>query len=283
MQENDTTETPVKTPPDLRFKPNDWAVASAAQNLLGKLTPNAFAVAVALAGHVDYQGAHFRVWPSYRRLMSMCGIASLATVSRALAELGQHRLIRVSKDRGRRKSCLYLLQYVTLPARLEGKKLRLVDSTDTPPSVTETVTLRKGCAKAVEKPPLSVTETVALSVTETVTEVLPSKSLQEEEERGESEGERGRHDPSPRIDLKTIDSHPLSSAFEDKSTHIQKAKAEILNPVAEAKRKADYKALWDVSGPRARSHLEKTERERDLLSSKNAQDGLGDAETQLTH
>ena len=282
MQENDTTETPAETPPDLRFKPNDWAVASAAQTLMGKLTPGAFQFALALAGHVEYSGAHFKVWPGQRRLKSMCGIGSFTTIRRIVAELEQHKLVSTRHDGGR-NTTRYTLNYVTVPDWVKVEIPKAVDSVAYGVSAPESGALHQSSGKAVESSPISAPLSVGHDPQFMEHTYIPLKYLQEEEERRDSEGERGRHDPPPRIDLKTIDSHPLSSAFEDKSTHVQKAKVEIVDPVAEAKRKADYKALWDVSGPVAREHLEKTERERDLLSSRNAQDGLGDTETQLTH
>ena len=283
MQENDSIETPLETGPTNRIPQNNWAVASASETLLGHVSKSAFLVALALAAHIPFNGKMMRVWPSWKRIMFMSGIGSGHTLKRALEELEQCRFITIARP-SRRRSAVYSINFVSRPTYSERKKTRLLDSTDTPLSTAETAPLGESGGKPVEKDSLSTAETAPLSTAvSAVPNTYQSNSINEERIRENGNGERGRHDPPPRIDLKTIDSHPLSSAFEDKSTHVQGAKVEILDPVAEAKRKADYKALWNVSGPVAREHLERVEKERDLLRSRSVQEALGGAEVQLAH
>ena len=132
MLNEDTTPPPIKQ--------NDWAVASAVQHLLGRVSPNALAVGIALAAHVPFDGSRLRVWPSWKRLMDRCGIGSRMTLNRVLQELEQHGHIEVGRGgdrKDRRKSHTYLLHCVSIPQHVIDRTLQAVEnascSTETVP------------------------------------------------------------------------------------------------------------------------------------------------------
>ena len=205
MQAKNSTETAPKRLPDLRHKPNDWAVASASQSLMGLLTPSAFQFALALAGHVEYSGKHFRVWPGQRRLKAMCRIKSSDTVRRIVGELRQHHLISVTPGKGRRTTS-YLLEYVTRPAHL-------VDPMDYSRSVPETGTLAKSGENQVERGTRSVPVSRGLPpqrLEHTFLQLPTSKKKEGSREGGGLIRPLEAH-------AENIASHPLSRSFEGKS------------------------------------------------------------------
>ena len=62
MRANSTTANTTHTTqlgPENHIQQNEWAVASAAQTLLGRVSPNALAVALALAAHVPVRWLHY--------------------------------------------------------------------------------------------------------------------------------------------------------------------------------------------------------------------------------
>ena len=102
LPQRNTTHT-TQLGPENHIQQNEWAVASAAQTLLGRVSPNALAVALALAAHVPFDGSTMKVWPSRQRLLFMCRIGGRSTLSRVLEELEGHGLIEVGRSKDRRK------------------------------------------------------------------------------------------------------------------------------------------------------------------------------------
>ena len=127
MQANLTTSNTPQLAPENQIPQNEWAVASAAQHLLGRVSPNALAVALALAAHVPFDGSTMKVWPSRQRLRFMCGIGGRSTLSRVLEELEGHGLIEVRRSKDRRKSNRYILNYVAIPAHVIERTLKAVE------------------------------------------------------------------------------------------------------------------------------------------------------------
>ena len=257
MSNNSTTQT---LPADNQIKQNDWAVASAAQFLLGKVSPNALAVAIALAAHVPFDGAELKVWPSWPRLMFMCGIRSKVTLSRVLQELEQHGLIEVGRKKDRRKSHVYILHYVTVPQHVIERTLRAIEKASKVRG-TETVPQVENRARSVENPKVRGTESGPRRGTETVPESYQPKYLNKEREE---EG-RGRHDPPPRNDAKTIVSHPLSRSFEAKAPHLSGEVSEFIEPTKEARRAWARQKILETAGPAAVRRMEEREGEKDLV------------------
>ena len=255
MRAKNSTETaPDPAPerlPDLRNRPNEWAVASAAQNLMGKLTPGAFQFALALAGHVEYSGAHFKVWPGQRRLKSMCGIGSFDTIRRIVAELEQHKLVSTRHDGGR-NTTRYVLNYVTVPDWVKVEIPKAVDSVAYGVSAPETGALHQASGNPVDNATVSAPVSRGVSAPVSGAHLSPSKYFQEEEEE---RGERGRHDPPPRNDAKTIVSHPLSSPFEAKAHLPINQVSEFIEPSEEARRAWAVEKMVEIAGPAALKHL----------------------------
>ena len=127
MRANLTTSNTPQLAPENQIPQNEWAVASAAQHLLGRVSPNALAVALALAAHVPFDGSTMKVWPSRQRLLFMCGIGGRSTLSRVLEELVGHGLIEVRRSKDRRKSNRYILNYVAIPAHVIERTLKAVE------------------------------------------------------------------------------------------------------------------------------------------------------------
>ena len=234
MQTESNTSTPTT---ENQIRQNDWAVASAAKNLLGRVSPNGLAVALALAAHVPFDGAELKVWPSWRRIQSVCGIGSRHTIGRVLRELEQHGFI--DREGGsRRKSTLYTLHFVTVPDHVIERTLRAVEK----------------ASRAVEASPLSGAESAPLSGAESAPESYQSNSLNKERKKEGKTG-RGRHDPPPRIDGKTINSHPLSSPFEAKEHLPINQVSEFIEPSEEARRAWAVEKMVEIAGPAASTHL----------------------------
>ena len=245
MRANLTTSNTTNTPklgPENHIQQNEWAVASAAQALLGRVSPNALAVALALAAHVPFDGSRLKVWPSRQRLLFMCGIGSKSTLSRVLEELECHGLIEVGRSKDRRKSNRYILNYVTVPEHVVARTLRAVERAS---QTVETLAVRG-------------TETGHLRSPKTVHESLQCNSLKKKEEkraRTRSEGERGRHDPPPRSSGKTFASHPLSSAFEAKAPRPLAKPVECVEPTEQGRREWARAKILELAGPDASKHL----------------------------
>ena len=167
------------------------------------MSPNALAVALALAAHVPFDGSRLKAWPSWTRIKFMCGIGSRDTVSRALQELEQHGLIEVGRKKDRRKSNVYTLHFVTVPEHVIERTLRAVEK----------------ASQAGEHSKVRSPETGPLRSPETGLESSQCKSIKKKERE---EG-RGTHGRPPRNDAKTIVSHPLPSASEANARHADKA------------------------------------------------------------
>ena len=252
MQSNAITST---LPPENQISQNEWAVASAAQALLGRVSPNALAVALALAAHVPFDGSTMKVWPSWRRLMFMGGIGSFSTLSRVLQELEQHHLIEVGRRKDRRKSHVYILRFVTVPEHVIERTLKAVER----------------ASKAVETPAVRATESGARSATETVAESLQCNSINKERKRdrkiGRSEGERGTHSRPPRSSGTTFASHPLPRAFEDKSPRPLAKPVECVESTEEGRRAWAKAKLLELAGPVATKRLGESGRTKEQDSS----------------
>ena len=208
MRANSTTSNTPQLAPENHIQQNEWAVASAAQALLGRVSPNALAVALALAAHVPFDGSRLKVWPSWVRLLLMCGIGSKSTLSRVLEELEGHGLIEVARPQDRRKSNRYILNYVTVPDHVVDRTLRGVERASQP----------------VENPAVRGTETGPLRGTETVLESLQYNSIKKEKEKETLEASVKKEKEKAR------------SAFEDKSPRPLAKPVECVEPTVEARR-----------------------------------------------
>ena len=242
MRANLTTSTTTQLAPENQIQQNDWAVASAVQCLLGRVSPSALAVALSLAAHIPYDGSRLTVWPSWRRLLSRCGIGSFSTVQKALEELEQKGFIQ-REGGSRRKSTVYTLRFLTVPDHVVDRTLRAVEK----------------ASRAVDASKPSATETVVLSATETVAESYQSNSINKERKKDRkirrSEGERGTHSRPPRISCNPFDSHPLPRAFPDKSPRPLAKPVECIESTEEGRLEWAKAKILELAGPEAARHL----------------------------
>ena len=114
-----TPESAPVNPDHATSTANEWAVASACK-LLGQVSPTALVVAAAIASFVPFDGSHLTVWPSWKRLMEMCGIGSKHTIQRTLWELEGVGAIRIKRG-SRRRSQEYTLLFVEVPSAIRRR------------------------------------------------------------------------------------------------------------------------------------------------------------------
>ena len=220
MDPNSTTSNTPQLGPENQIPQNEWAVAATVKALLGRVSPNALAVALALAAHVPFDGSRLKVWPSWRRMQFMCGIGSRNTLTRVLMELEGHGLIEVGRKKDRRKPNVYILHFVTVPAHVIERTLRAVEK----------------ASEAVENSPVRGSVSVPRSGSVSVPESLQCNSLNKEKKEREDRKGRGTHSRPPRSSGTTFASHPLPRAFEDKSPRPLAKPVECVESTEEGRR-----------------------------------------------
>ena len=221
MRANLTTSNTPQLAPENQIPQNEWAVASAAQRLLGRVSPNALAVALALAAHVPFDGSTMKVWPSRQRLLFMCGIGGKSTLSRVLEELEGHGLIEVARPPDRRKSNRYILNYVTVPSHVIERTLKAVERASQP----------------LETPAVRGPETGHLRSPKTGHESLQCNSIKKEKEKETLEASVKKEKEKAR------------SAFEDKSPRPLAKPVECVEPTVEARREWARAKLVELPAP----------------------------------
>ena len=172
----------------------------------------------------------------------MCRIGGRSTLSRVLEELEGHGLIEVGRSKDRRKSNRYILSYVEVPKHVVERTLRAVERASQP---VETL--------AVRGP-----ETGQLRSPKTGPESLQYNSLNKKEEkraRTRTRGEGGVIATPPRSSGKTFASHPLSSAFEDKSPRPLAKPVECIESTEEGRLAWAKAKILELAGPEAAKHL----------------------------
>ena len=255
MQSKATTST---LPPENQIQQNEWAVASASQALLGRVSSTSFAVGIALAAHVPFDGSRLTVWPSWTRIMFMCGIGSRDTLSRALQELEQHGLILVGRPKDQRKSSRYTLDgFVTVPAHVIERTLKAVEK----------------ASRSVERAEVRSPVSGLLRSPVSGPESFQCNSLNKEKKEREDRKGRGRHDPPPRASVKTTDPHPLSRAFEDKSPRPLAKPVECVEATEEGRRAWAKAKLLELAGPVATKRLGESGRTKEQDSSTSRRGG----------
>ncbi len=90
------------------YTPNEVAVGQVAAALMGKVSPEALAVGIALAGFVPFDFHRLTAWPTWDTLKKLTVIGGRDRINRALKELEDGGHIR-KRPRSRGESCIWIL------------------------------------------------------------------------------------------------------------------------------------------------------------------------------
>ena len=96
------------TPESWKWKLNEVAVGQVAAALMGKVSPEALAVGIALAGFVPFDFHRLTAWPTWDTLKKLTVIGGRDRINRALKELEDGGHIR-KRPRSRGESCIWIL------------------------------------------------------------------------------------------------------------------------------------------------------------------------------